>query len=345
MPLDNAWDCPVLADVLGHDPLRIVDVGAAGGIDPIWRPVIAAGYAEGVGFEPFPANLQKLKPSERVRYFEVAVSDTVGTATFYGRSTIGSLNRRLKRETRFSEGFQELTVKTETLAHLRAEGTLAPIDVLKIDVEGAELAVLRGAGAELDDVLYLKAEFSFDRASGNAQQGIDAIAAEHGLKLFEFAANYTSYEALFGGDVLYLRDIRKLLAEKRSKDELKIRAAKLIAISLINHYRRYAYVCARAAIDQGLFTPGEASQLVAFITRPVFIPIALANVPGREAINRAIFTFAQMFAAGGMKKTYPRENRLQKSPRLWRSGGPFSWLSGKAMREFWEGLYQDSKWH
>jgi FkbM family methyltransferase len=345
MPLDNVWDCKVLADILQRHPLSVVDVGAAGGIDPVWRPVLAAGFGVAAGFEPFPDNFQKLKATERIKFFPFAISDAVGTATFYGLKTIGSLNRRVKREGRFAEVFQEFEVQTETLSHLRAQGTIAQIDVLKIDVEGAELAVLRGAGEALDDVLYLKAEFSFDRSSGNAYHGIDAIAAERGLRLFDFAANYTGYQALFGGDVLYLRNVGSLLSESRDKEELKVRVAKLIAISLINNYRQYAYVCARSAIDQGLFTPDEAAQLIQFITRPVFVPIAVGDFPGKDAINRLLFTLSQLFAGGGMKKSFPRDNRLQKSPRLWRTGALLSRMSGKKMQQFWEGLYDGSKWN
>jgi hypothetical protein len=46
---------------LAADPLRLFDVGARGGIDARWRPFYR--YIEAVGFEPDPAECDRLNPS------------------------------------------------------------------------------------------------------------------------------------------------------------------------------------------------------------------------------------------------------------------------------------------
>jgi FkbM family methyltransferase len=93
-------------------------------------------------FEPSPHNLRflrrhvELNHCSNVRLLEVAVCDHEGAAHFEDRcgSGVGHLA---------DDG--PITVRTVSLDGLCASGVLPAPDVMKIDVEGAELAVLRGA--------------------------------------------------------------------------------------------------------------------------------------------------------------------------------------------------------
>jgi FkbM family methyltransferase len=97
------------------------------------------------GYEPLSENVAYLRhryPNAMVQ--ELAVSDSQGEAVFYrvnGRPARSGLRRQNLPDP--GETFSEIRVKTDTLDNTVPEST--PISFLKIDVEGAELNVLKGA--------------------------------------------------------------------------------------------------------------------------------------------------------------------------------------------------------
>jgi FkbM family methyltransferase len=93
-------------------------------------------------FEPLPSNLcylrrhLELNQTSNVEVFDLAISDQVGTAFF--EEAACRLMGRLARE-------GTLGVHTATLDSLVLQERIAPPSVVKMDIEGAELLVLRGA--------------------------------------------------------------------------------------------------------------------------------------------------------------------------------------------------------
>ena len=123
----------------------IFDVGANSGTYALAAAAINPA-ARVLAFEPLPAMAEQLRGDVRanglaVEVVEVAASDTEGTARFHMAedNSIGSLEALA--EGRETAGFDV------TVARLEAYGTP---DLLKIDVEEHEAAVLRGLGAALD---------------------------------------------------------------------------------------------------------------------------------------------------------------------------------------------------
>ncbi len=134
--------------------MTVVDVGACKGDFTVFaaRRVGPAGMV--IAVEPEPANARWLRRSiarNRVTnavVWEMALSDRVGTAT---------LNRAdVSAATSVSSGWHSMTtqlaatrdrieVNTCTLDELVAGGAIDRVDVVKLDVEGWEMAVLRGA--------------------------------------------------------------------------------------------------------------------------------------------------------------------------------------------------------
>lgn len=129
-------------------PNVVYDVGAAVG-DKTLTVLRTFPRVMVVAFEPHPASFARLvartaKYRDRVRLMQVAVSDAIGTATFHALSYPDASSFYRISPTLLSQGKHETStvqVQTVTLDSVCRED----IDLLKIDVEGAEDQVLRGA--------------------------------------------------------------------------------------------------------------------------------------------------------------------------------------------------------
>lgn len=121
-----------------------IDVGAHRG--SILTEILGvAAFGRHFAFEPLPDCYEFLKNAfPAVSVHRVALSDTVGEASFQQvTSSPAYSGLRRRRYDRPQELVEEITVQTELLDNMIPQS--AEIDFIKIDVEGAELQVLRGA--------------------------------------------------------------------------------------------------------------------------------------------------------------------------------------------------------
>ncbi len=100
------------------------------------------------GFEPLPQLYAELvghyRSRPNVRLYELALGDKVGRTTFqHVVSNPGYSGFRIRRYNRPNETVCEISVKLDRLDNVIPDGL--PIHFMKIDVEGAELQVFRGA--------------------------------------------------------------------------------------------------------------------------------------------------------------------------------------------------------
>ena len=139
-----------LAQGLGSEDV-FLDVGANAGH---WTIPMAKLFKSVFAFEPVPQIYAKLNRNialnhlSNVSALQLALSDKDGFATFAVRSTydnFGGLNNGMGSLVQLdSEVRQELKVPVDTI-DLRFASTLDRVGMIKIDVEGAENLVLRGA--------------------------------------------------------------------------------------------------------------------------------------------------------------------------------------------------------
>ncbi len=241
----------IAAEVLGPATALVVDVGARWGAADSWyrlRPL-----ARLIGFEPDAAECAPTtaKPSTSERFVPVALGAEKGRRTLYVTREPGC-SSLYEPDPGFARRYPLLDVVTVErtieidvgrLDEWSQQEGIQAIDFMKLDVQGAELDVLRGAGALLDGVLGFEAEVEFFPIyRGQCLFGdIDVFARAHGFSLWRLGnlvhyaerhrdqlhrAETAVYDGvssrsaagagrLAWGHALYLRDYRDLDASDR----------------------------------------------------------------------------------------------------------------------------------
>jgi FkbM family methyltransferase len=189
--------------LLAELPVRavmVVDVGASPlsqEVEP-YAPLVRAGRARVTGFEPDPIGLDELHrrfPDERTHRFFPNFVGSGARATFY--ETEWSLTASLfEPDRRILDRYHHLgelvverarhSVETSRLDDLLAPGDM---DVLKIDVQGAERLVFDGARQRLDECLVVWTEVEFVPLYKDQPLfgDVDARLRTHGLQFLCFA--------------------------------------------------------------------------------------------------------------------------------------------------------------
>ncbi len=185
-------DIARLAATLDEPPV-LVDVGVRWGFEPRWEAL--AGAARLIGFDADEDECDVLRRHHPGGTFvAAALSDTAGSATLHvteepASSSLLEPDAEVIARRRGMETMREArraTITTTTLAEWAAAAGVERVDALKLDVQGAELAVLRGAGALLDHVRVLDLEVEFNPIY-RAQPlfaDIDAFLRERGFALW-----------------------------------------------------------------------------------------------------------------------------------------------------------------
>ena len=208
------------------DSVRVVfDIGACEGEDSVRYARLfpkAVVYAA----EPLPRNLSRLRATaaslgeERIRVLPVALSDRVGTAAFhvssgqpdgrpegedwdFGNKSSSLLapdrHRSLHPWVHFDEVIE---VTTDTLASVCQREGIATIDLVHLDVQGAELAVLEGAGPVLARVkaVWMEVEAVPLYADQPLKPDVERYMSRHGFRRLKDTVGAIS------GDQFYLNE-------------------------------------------------------------------------------------------------------------------------------------------
>jgi FkbM family methyltransferase len=150
--------------------ISIVDIGAMmlGDYQGPYATLVDKGYAHVIGFEPGEAECEKLNSrfTGTHRFYPFFIGDG-GPATFYetNMNMTGSLFRPNKLLLEQFVNLHELTTlvgeHSITTRRLDDLDGLGDVDMVKIDVQGAELAVFKGAERVLSKALFVHAEVEF----------------------------------------------------------------------------------------------------------------------------------------------------------------------------------------
>ncbi|MCX5609965.1 MULTISPECIES: FkbM family methyltransferase [unclassified Streptomyces] len=273
---------PLLDLVRPARPTHVVDVGAnpIDG-DPPYRDMLAAGLCRVTGFEPQPDALDELKrrkgPHET--YLPDALGDG-GTHTLHVAATSGmtSLFRPDTNRLGLFNGFSEWgRVREEVQISTRRLDDVEEVDafdLLKIDIQGAELMVFEGGRRKLAEAVAVHTEVSFVPLYENQPVfgDVDQELRGQGFIPHAFAAvkRWPIAPVVFGGDfrqarhqlleadVVYVRDFGH--PESMTDEQLK-------QLALVAHHvydsTDLAYHCLSQLSVRGLAVPDAPNRFLA----------------------------------------------------------------------------------
>lgn len=194
--------------VFRDDPVILLDIGARGGIGREWR--VFGDQIRAYAFEPDEEECKRLAAGapSYLTYIPRAVGRSRGRQVLHQtalpdsaglyRTNMAYFNRLLNRDNGVTVG--ETMVEVSSLDEVLAEYNVPAVDFIKLDIEGAELDVLRGGVAFLSghSPLGLLSEVRFhEEINGSPPFSVfDLFLRERGLHLFDLQFYYQSRMAM-----------------------------------------------------------------------------------------------------------------------------------------------------
>jgi|SRR5215831_4602817 len=170
----------------------VIDIGAHIGLFSVRCSQLTGPTGKIIAFEPTPGTFSILKDTLRINNtgnvvpLQAAVSGDAGMATFYVSHTAGCNSNSLVKNKSEKE-LSAYDVQLYTIDGIVEEYSLKP-SLIKIDVEGAELDVLKGGGKtfrELKPALILGLHPAFIKQKGDQLESIWQILSEAGYTIKE----------------------------------------------------------------------------------------------------------------------------------------------------------------
>lgn len=152
-----------------------VDAGANFGIYTVMASKAVGEMGRVISFEPssraFPVLRRNIAINgfKNVLAFPVALADKAGKALLYHHSAVGS--DALAKDSTFGPNAYAQNIETESLDNVVRQTSVKKVDVIKMDVQGAEELVLRGA---MDILISMRPVIMFEyHAQGALSLGLE----------------------------------------------------------------------------------------------------------------------------------------------------------------------------
>jgi FkbM family methyltransferase len=276
-----------LARRLAGRPIRLVDVGAQGGLEMPWSKI--APLLEVVGFEPLEDPFERLRETAppNVTYVNAALGDRRGQVTLH--HTVGDSASSIYRpNTAFLDAFEQSeghevvgtgVYAIETLDDALAGAEVHEVDFIKLDTQGSELPILQGAARTLERFVFgIEVEVALNSIyEGQPLAGdVDAFLRRYDYELHDLVLRWWRRWSGRGlqeggrgqviwGDALYLKSPEAVLRHLGGMDrsECEEELTKLVAICLLYGVGDYAL----ELIGSGVVPSSSARELADLVSR------------------------------------------------------------------------------
>jgi FkbM family methyltransferase len=208
-------------------PISFWDIGARWGLSRSVECLYRLGFVRPVFFEPDPLEAARLLQTYS-KVFNYALSNNNGEATLYVTREPGGSS--LLKPINTQEIAKTVIVPTIRADMLNFEDQIRP-EILKLDIQGSELAALEGFGSLLDHVVCIEAEVSFHRMyeAQPLSDDITRFLMGRGFGLFDLKVfGVRSTRAAHHANAFYIR--QKLTTDRETAVERVFRSLNRITL-------------------------------------------------------------------------------------------------------------------
>jgi FkbM family methyltransferase len=151
---EESYEGPNVAFFKSHakNGMSVIDIGAHIGVMSVSIVKLSGPDTKVYSFEPTPSTMDVFKEVIRLNHMEKqiiplpdAISDSRGKVRFYISSIEGNNSNTLIKYRGETAAEQMVEVNTISIDEFKSSRNIKKLDFIKIDAEGAELKVLRGA--------------------------------------------------------------------------------------------------------------------------------------------------------------------------------------------------------
>ncbi|HZS09403.1 MAG TPA: FkbM family methyltransferase [Blastocatellia bacterium] len=301
-------------------PLRILDGGARHGAESQWD--VYGRQAEIIAFEPDAEECKRLNETTasqtgpRVTYYPVALGRekkmaALHVANFPDSSSLLPTNHVLMDRFAMVDYLTQVrTVMVETtdIDSFVDESRVGHLDFMKLDVEGAELATLEGAGKALNDSLLgliVEVWFQPEHVGRPLFAHIDEYLRGFGYTLFDIrdlmrwrrktqcGSEYQQWVGrgqLMYANALYLRDIpgAMIAGEYQISDRSRMQLLKLASVAELFGYNDFALEVLKYGHHFGVLKKEEVESLSALLAEKPPTPAVRLVSHLRAGLRRVV---------------------------------------------------------
>ncbi|GAB4343829.1 MAG: hypothetical protein Kow0089_19930 [Desulfobulbaceae bacterium] len=200
----------------GFEVKVVFDVGAyVGGYAKAYRRLFP--HAQIYAFEPlresYETGVKRMKDDPGIRLLNLAVSDRTGRIPLYRNQDVLTSSTIPAAETgtyvdALTKTVECVEVESVTIDDFCRQENIPSIDILKLDIQGAELAALQGASSLLDShkirLLFVEVEFMEIYRGQPLFHDVAAFLTGKGYSLYDFRGlSYTEKGQLAWGDAIF----------------------------------------------------------------------------------------------------------------------------------------------
>jgi FkbM family methyltransferase len=318
-----------LARHLTVDPLHVIDVGGALGPDPRWAP-LSANTIRFMTFEPDARSHEEVLPcGQHNLTLAIGLAEAAGERELHltegpFASSLYAPNEMLLRDFGVWPWYVhagQATVAVDTLDACLARHTDWRADFVKIDIEGADLDVLKGGRTALATAFGVQIEVSFVARNVGAplQPEIDLWLREAGFQPHLLIREHwvrangvhgaLSHPQLVWADAVYFRErdwVLARLAAAATPEEAEARLAAILAILLAYGAHDYAADIVAAARDAAVIEP-EAADAAEWSVNASLVALAPFAVRGALALLLGLLIAAPLALIGGRGRRVGRD--------------------------------------